>query len=149
MMRSPVISALVAVTAGPLVAQPNPFKIPQSNVKAQVAYQLTGDQTGTAETAIDGARMVSKSSTTIKMMGKETKSSTWMLITADSMYTVDLDKKQGYVSPNLGPLYARAYDDLDGAGKKRFHSNHEGHGRLHVQGVQRQFFRRGGRQAGR
>ncbi|MEZ4454954.1 MAG: hypothetical protein R2882_00180 [Gemmatimonadales bacterium] len=113
-------TALVATTA---VAQPNPFKVPKNTLKAQVTYALSGDQTGTAETAIDGDRFASRSTSTIKMMGKETKSSTLTLMTADSMYSVDLEKKEGYTSPNLLPLYAKAYDGLDGAGKKRFHSN--------------------------
>ena len=43
--------ALVASVSNQTLAQPNPFKLPKSNIKAQVTYQLTGDQKGTAETA--------------------------------------------------------------------------------------------------
>ena len=123
-MRSGLTATVVvALVTGPAVAQPNPFKLPKNTVKAQITYQLGGDQKGTAETAIDGDRFMAKSTGTMKMMGKEQKSSTWTLMTADSMYSVDLDKKEGFVAPNLMGLYAKAYDGLDGAGKKRFHSN--------------------------
>lgn len=116
-------AALVGLLAGVAGAQPNPFKMPKSTLRAQVTYTLGGDQTGTAETAIDGERFMSKSTGTIKMMGKENKASSWTLVTPDSMYTIDLEKKEGLVGPNLLSFYAKAYDDLDGTGKKRFHSN--------------------------
>lgn len=123
MVRSVFAAATALLLAGTVAAQPNPFKMPRNAAKAHVAYQLSGDQVGTAETSIDGDRVASRSTSSIKMMGKETKSSTFTLVTADSMYTVDLDKNEGYVSPNLVSVYARAYDDLDGAARKRFHSN--------------------------
>lgn len=107
----------------PVVAQPNPFKLPESRVRATVAYQLSGDQTGTAQVAIDGNRFMSRSDATMKIMGRSEKSATWSLMTSDSMYTADLDKREGYVGPNLLPYYAKAYDALDGAGKRRFHDN--------------------------
>ncbi len=118
------------VGASPVFAQPNPFKLPKLNLKGEVNYQLTGDQQGTAQTAFDGDRYLTRSTSSIKMMGKETKESTWSLFTADSMYTADLDKKKGTVMPNLLPLYAKAYDGLDGAAKKRFHGNVEAMGAL-------------------
>lgn len=123
MRISPWIGMVGVVLAGPLAAQPNPFKLPKMNIKAHVTYQLAGDQKGTSETAIDGDRFMTKTQSSIKMMGKETKANHWSLVTADSMYNADLDKKEGWVSPNLLPYYAKAYDQLDGAGKQRFHSN--------------------------
>ena len=130
-MRDGIVTlALLAVAANQTLAQPNPFKLPKSTIKAQVAYQLTGDQKGTAETAFDGSRMMSKSSSTIKMMGKETKSSEWTMVTEDSMYTANLDKKEGFAGPNLLPHYAKAYDGLDGAEKQRFHANMKDMGAL-------------------
>ena len=39
------------------------------------------------------------------------------------VYSADLTRKQGTVTPNLLPSLAKAYDALDGAGKKRFHQN--------------------------
>ncbi len=123
-MRYGIVTlALVAAVSSRTLAQPNPFKLPRSNIKAQVTYQLTGDQKGTSETAFDGSRMMTKSSSTIKMMGKETKASEWTMVTEDSMYTANLDKKEGLAGPNLLPHYAKAYDGLDGAGKQRFHAN--------------------------
>jgi hypothetical protein len=123
-MRSGLAGLAVLVTlVGTLAAQPNPFKPPKGTVKAQVSYRLGGDQTGTAETAVDGNRVMAKSEGTTRMMGKDTKSSTWTLVTPDSLYTADLLEKTGYAGPNPMPLYAKAYDDLDGDGKERFHSN--------------------------
>jgi hypothetical protein len=46
------------------------------------------------------------------------------------MYMADLEKKKGSVMPNLLPFYAKAYDGLDGDGKKRFHENVKGMGAL-------------------
>ncbi len=123
-MRNQIVTGvLMAVVCGQTSAQPNPFKLPKSNIKAQVTYQLTGDQKGTSETAFDGGRMMTRTTSTIKMMGKETKSSDWTMVTEDSMYTADLNKKEGYAGPNLLPHYAKAYDGLDGSGKRRFHDN--------------------------
>jgi hypothetical protein len=39
------------------------------------------------------------------------------------MYNADVSRKQGSVMPNMLPLMARAYDGLDGSGKKRLHQN--------------------------
>ncbi len=114
---------LAAAVVMPAAAQPNPFKVPANRVNATIAYQLGGDQAGTAQVAIDGDRLVSRSDATMKMMGRSDKSSTWSLMTSDSMYTADLDKGEGFVGPNLLPYYAKAYDALDGSGKRRFHDN--------------------------
>jgi len=118
-----LVAVLLIGAALPVTAQPNPFKMPANRVTATVAYQLGGDQTGTAQVAIDGTRFMSRSEATMKMMGRSDKSTTWSLMTADSLYTADLQKQEGYVGPNLLPYYAKAYDALDGAGKRRFHEN--------------------------
>jgi len=73
--------------------------------------------------AFDGDRWVRKQTGTMKMMGKTTTSETWTLTTPDSMYNADVSKKQGSVMPNMLPLMAKAYDGLDGSGKKRLHQN--------------------------
>lgn len=111
--------------AVPAAAQPNPFKTPKSNIKggAEVTYALSGDLSGTAMMAFDGDRFVRKQTGSMKMMGKTTSTDTWMLTTPDSMYNADLAKKQGTVMPNMVPLMAKAYDKLDGAGKKNLHRN--------------------------
>ena len=123
-MHRLLLPAALLVAAAPLAAQPNPFKVSKSGIKgAQVTYTLSGDITGTAMVASDGDRMVHRQTGTMKMMGKTSTTDSWTLITPDSTYTADLTKKQGTVMPNLLPAMAQAYDDLDGAAKKRLHEN--------------------------
>jgi len=123
-MRQGVMAVLSAVAiAAPAAAQQNPFKLPKSNLKGQVEYQLGGDSKGTATRAFSGDRVVMTNTSTTKMMGKEAKISSWTLITPDSMYNADLIKKRGTQAPNLLPHMAKAYDGLDKAGKTRFHQN--------------------------
>ena len=124
-MRSVVLAIGLVAVAVPAAAQPNPFKLPKSNLKggAEVSYTLSGDITGNAMMAFDGDRWVRKQTGTMKMMGKTTTSETWTLTTPDSMYNADVSKKQGSVMPNMLPLMAKAYDGLDGSGKKRLHQN--------------------------
>src|SRR5262245_49633973 len=96
-------AALVAVAA-PLSAQPNPFKQPKSSLKAaEVAYTLSGDMTGTALLAADGDRIVHKQTGSMKMMGKTSTVDNWTLTTPDSVFSVDLTKKQGFAMPNMLP----------------------------------------------
>lgn len=125
MTRLALAAALVVCAAAPAAAQPNPFKIPKSNsIKgAEVTYALTGDAAGSSKVAYDGERMMRRQNSTMKMMGKTSTIDTWTLTTPDSVFNADLAKKQGTVMPNMLPLMAKAYDDLDGDGKKRFHSN--------------------------
>jgi hypothetical protein len=118
-----VVVLLAGTLASPVDAQPNPFKLPKLNLKGEVNYALGGDMKGTAYTAFDGDRVVTRSTSTTKMMGKETKLSSWTLVTSDSMYNADLEKKKGYQAPNLLPFMAKAYDGLDKGGKQRFHGN--------------------------
>jgi len=123
-MRAALVAGVgLSLMAARSAAQPNPFKMPKMTVKGEIAYQLGGDQSGTAQTAFDGDRVMSQSTSTTKMMGKETKTSSWSLITPEAMSFADLEKKKGTEAPNLLPNKAKAYDDLDGDGKKRFHQN--------------------------
>jgi hypothetical protein len=124
-MRQLLVAVGLFAAALPAAAQPNPFKMPKSNLKggAEVTYTLSGDLTGTAKMAFDGDRFVRKQASTMKMMGKTTTTDTWMLTTPDSMYNADVAKKQGTVMPNMVPLMAKAYDKLDGDGKKNLHQN--------------------------
>jgi hypothetical protein len=123
-MRRLFLPAAFAAFALPLAAQPNPFKAPKMGLKGvEVSYTLSGDLTGTALLAADGSRSVHRQNGTMKMMGKTTTTETWTLTTPDSMYIADLTKKQGSVMPNTLSAMSNAYDDLDGAGKKRLHQN--------------------------
>lgn len=122
-MSRVLVLLVVASAAVPAAAQQNPFKVPKSSLKAEVSYELGGDSKGTALTAFDGERFMRRTTSTTKMMGKETQVSEWSLMTPDSMYHADLLKKRGTQSPNLLPHFAKAYDGLDGAGKKRLHQN--------------------------
>jgi hypothetical protein len=125
MHRFLILAALAAVVT-PLHAQPNPFKLPKSGVKAaQITYSLTGDITGTATVAIDGDRTARHQTSTMKMMGKTVNTDSWTLTTPDSSYSADLTKKQGTVLPNMLPHFSSAYEELDGDAKKRFHQNME------------------------
>jgi len=123
-MRLAVLAIGLVVAAAPAAAQPNPFKLPKSNLKggAEVTYTLSGDITGNAMMAFEGDRWVRKTGT-MKMMGKTTTMDTWTLTTPDSLYNADVAKKQGTVMPNMVPLMARAYDKLNGDGKKNLHQN--------------------------
>jgi hypothetical protein len=124
-MRRLFVAIGFCAAVAPAAAQPNPFKLPKSSIKggAEVTYTLSGDLTGTATMAFDGDRFVRKQTGTMKMMGKTTTTDTWTLTTPDSMYNADVAKKQGTVMPNMIPLMAKAYDKLDGAGKKNLHQN--------------------------
>ena len=59
-MRRLFVAAGLLAVAVPAAAQPNPFKLPKTNIKggAEVSYALTGDLTGTAMMAFDGDRWV-------------------------------------------------------------------------------------------
>lgn len=114
----------LAVAALPAMAQQNPFKVQKSAIKsAQVSYTMSGDMSGTATLAFEGDRSARRATSTTKMMGKTSSSDTWTLTTPDSVYSADLTKQKGLVAPNLVPYMAKAYDDLDGASKKRLHQN--------------------------
>ncbi len=129
-MRHPIpalaLAAALAAHPAASAAQPNPFKLAKSGLKAvTVQYQYTGDLTGTATFTIDGERIAQRAQTAMKILGKTVATEEWSLTTPDSIYRADLGKKLGTVSPNPLPYFARAFDGLDGAGKKRFHQNIE------------------------
>lgn len=130
MQRALGVALVAGLVAVPVWAQANPFKLPKQTLRGEVSYALTGDMKGTSSSAFDGDRMVATSAATVKMLGKETKTSTWTLVTADSMYTADLERKSGVAAPNLLPHMARAYDDLDKGAKQRFHANLEAMGAM-------------------
>ena len=124
-MHRLILTAGLVAAAVPAAAQPNPFKMPKTNVKggAEVTYALTGDITGSAKMAYDGDRFMRYQNATTKLMGKTSTSETWSLTTPTQLYNADISKKKGTILPNMVPLMAKAYDDLDGDGKKRLHSN--------------------------
>jgi hypothetical protein len=124
-MRVIAISLAAGCLAAPVLsAQPNPFKVAKPDIRgASIAYAMTGDMTGTATAVYDGDRYLRASNTTVKIMGSSTTVNDWTLTTADSVWRADLTKKEGTVGPNMIPVMARAYDDLDKDGKKRFHQN--------------------------
>lgn len=125
-MRHLVLTAVLSAIALPAAAQQNPFKLPKARIgSAAVTYSLTGDNAGSATLAFDGDRMARRQTSTMKMMGKTTNTAEWTLTTPDSTWRANLTKKTGTVAPNLLPFMAKAYDDLNGAGKKRLHQNME------------------------
>lgn len=128
-MRSLVVSATLLATALPLAAQANPWKSLKAG-KGEITYTLSGDVTGTSKTTSDGDRILHQQTGTTKMMGKTSNTNTWSLLTPDSIWTADLNKKEGTVAPNMLPAMAKAYDDLDGDAKKRLHQNMEDMGAM-------------------
>ncbi len=123
-MNRNVVLAALTLSGASLSAQQNPFKLPHSSVSAvQVDYAFTGDMKGTGQRALSHDRMMVRETTTGKFFGKTTTVDSWSLMTPDSSYTADLGKKTGVRSPNMLPLMAHAYDDLDGTGKRRLRQN--------------------------
>lgn len=123
-MRNSLLAAVAVAATAPLAAQQNPFKAQKGGIKAaEIDYTMGGDMSGTALLAVDGERSVRRQTSKMKMMGKSISIDTWTLTTPDSTYTADVAKKTGTVGPNLLPYMAKAYDDLDGDGKKRLHEN--------------------------
>ena len=123
-MRRLFLLAGLGLAALPAAAQQNPFKTQKAGIKnAQVSYTMSGDMSGTSTVAFDGDRSARRATSTTKMMGKTSTSDTWTLTTPDSVYMADVAKKKGTVAPNLASFMAKAYDDLDGNGKKRLHQN--------------------------
>lgn len=122
-MRLALALGLMLVPAA-LLAQKNPFDLPVRDLRPMtVTYTLGGDQQGTSVVAMAGDKYVTRSTATLRILGRTVTSSTWSLSTPDAIYTADLEKKTGTKSPQLMPYLKEAYDDLDGAGKKRFHQN--------------------------
>jgi hypothetical protein len=123
-MRHLIVIAVFALFASPLAAQDNPFKLPKNKVNAiQVSYAYAGDMQGTGERAISKDKVVTHENTTSKFFGKTTSTDSWTLLTSDYSYSADLTKKTGVKRPNVLPYMEKAYDDLDGASKRRLHQN--------------------------
>jgi hypothetical protein len=107
---------------GALLSQQNPFKLTRGK-PIQVDYVFAGNVTGTGQRTVSADRVLDHQTTTGKFFGKTSTNDTWMLITPDSVYNADLIKKTGTRGPNMLPLMARAYDDLDGTAKQRLQHN--------------------------
>lgn len=110
------------LAARELLAQQNPFKLARGKA-VQVDYAFAGNVTGTGQRTVSGDRVLDHQTTTGKFFGKTSTNDTWMLMTPDSVYSADLTKKTGTRSPNMLPVMARAYDDLDGTAKRRLQQN--------------------------
>jgi hypothetical protein len=129
---------LVAALAGGLLlapgaapAQQNPFKVPKGKLRSlEISYAMTGDLTGTSLTAMDGERMMSRSTATGKFFGKTTTTEQWTLMDGDWMYTADLATKKGTRMPNLLPVMAKEWDRLDKDQQKRAWQNMQDLGEL-------------------
>jgi hypothetical protein len=131
MRHNVVVSSLAVVllfvqpiAGSALFSQANPFKLSHGKVSAvQVDYAFAGNVTGTGQRTVSADRVLDHQTTTGKFFGKTSTNDTWTLMTADSVYTADLTRKTGSRGPNMLPVMARAYDDLDGAGKHRLQQN--------------------------
>ena len=129
-MRTAVVTPLalsfmlvVPTLAAPaLLSQQNPFKVARGK-SVQVDYAFAGNVTGTGQRTVSGDRVLDHQTTTGKFFGKTSTNDTWMLMTPDSVYSADLLKKTGTRSPNMLPVMAKAYDDLDGTAKHRLQQN--------------------------
>jgi hypothetical protein len=123
-MQCLAMLAVLAAVASPLAAQDNPFKLPKNKVSdIEVSYAYSGDVQGTGEKMISKDRTVIHETTSTKMFGKTSTVDRWTMLTEDSAYTVDLKDSIGTREPNMLPVMAKAYDDLDGASKQRLHQN--------------------------
>lgn len=125
-MHRPVSVAVLlslAVTL-PAAAQGNPFKLPLRSLPAYtVEYTYGGDMTGTGRSTSGGDKMASRSTMTGKFFGKTSTTSSWSLTDPEVIWNADLEKKKGTKMVNPLPSMAKAYDELDGAGKTRFQEN--------------------------
>jgi hypothetical protein len=122
-MKGMFLGATLGFLASSAAAQQNPFKLPKNNTPVSVQYTYTGDMQGTGQRAVSHDRVMEHRSTTGKFFGKTSTEDSWTLITPDSSYSADLTKKTGVAAPNVLPLMAKAYDDLDGTSKQRLHQN--------------------------
>ena len=122
-MKGMFLGATLGLLASSAAAQQNPFKLPRNNAPVTVQYTYAGDMQGTGERAVSNDRVMARQSTTGKFFGKTSTTDSWTLLTPDSSYSADLAKKTGVAAPNVLPLMAKAYDDLDGTSKQRLHQN--------------------------
>ncbi len=125
MRRSLTVAALFGFgIALPVAAQENPFKLVLRGLPAYtVDYTFAGDMAGTGRSTAGGERMASTQTVTGKFFGKTSTNSTWSLTDPEVVWSADLDKKSGTKMVNPLPSMAKAYDELDGAGRARFHDN--------------------------
>ena len=125
MRRSLTFAALLGLgIALPVAAQGNPFKLVLRGLPAYtVDYTFAGDMVGTGRSTAGGDRMASTQTVTAKFFGKTSTNSTWSLTDPEVVWSADLDKKSGSKMVNPLPSMAKAYDDLDAAGRARFHDN--------------------------
>jgi len=125
-MTSAVLAVALLASSATLAAQQNPFRPPPGNVKsALVQYTLSGDQTGTEELAFTPERWATRSNTTTRVLGKDMKVNRLDIVTRDSSFHVDLEKKEGYRARSPLPDIAAEYDKLSGGEKQRFQQNVE------------------------
>lgn len=125
MRRASTLAILAALGAAlPAAAQGNPFKFPLRALPAYtVEYSYGGDMTGTGRATSGGDRMASTQTVTAKFFGKTSTTTNWSLTDPEVIWNADLDKKKGTKMVNPLPSMAKAYDELDGAGKARFQEN--------------------------
>ena len=125
MRHSSSIALLLTLAAAlPAGAQWNPFKLPNRALPAYtVEYSYGGDMTGTGRSTSGGEKMASRTTMTGKFFGKTSTTSSWSLTDPEVIWNADLDKKKGTKMVNPLPSMAKAYDELDGAGKARFQEN--------------------------
>lgn len=125
MRRASTLAILAALGAAlPAAAQGNPFKFPLRALPAYtVEYSYGGDMTGTGRATSGGDKMASTQTVTAKFFGKTSTTTNWSLTDPEVIWNADLDKKKGTKMVNPLPSMAKAYDELDGAGKARFQEN--------------------------
>lgn len=125
MRRAASLAVLLALAAAPATAaQSNPFKLPIRSLPAYtVEYSYGGDMTGSGRSTSGGDKMASRSTMTGKFFGKSATTTSWSLTDPEVIWNADLDKKKGTKMVNPLPSMAKAYDELDGAGKARFQEN--------------------------
>lgn len=121
---SSVALLLTLVVAPPAGAQGNPFTLPMRALpEYTVEYSYSGDLTGTGRSTSGDDKTASRSTMTGKFFGKTSTTSSWSLTDPEVIWNADLEKKKGTKMVNPLPSMAKAYDELDGAGKARFQEN--------------------------
>lgn len=116
--------AVLTALAPTLTAQQNPFRPSGGTVKsALVQYSVSGDENGTEELAVAADRRATRTTTTVRVFGKDTKVNRLEVDSRDSTYRVDLEKKEGYRIASPTTAMADEYDKLSPADKERFQAN--------------------------
>jgi hypothetical protein len=116
--------ASLATLASTVAAPQNPFRPSSGSVKsALVQYALTGDENGSEELVFTADRRATRTNSTTRVFGRDTKANRLEIDTRDSSYRVDLDKKEGYRTASPTAVMADEYDKLSASEKERFQSN--------------------------